>query len=54
MKNKLRRITKSKAKQLRTKYENGTLSKAERDAWWPYRLKQMRDEYYTKNKKLRN
>jgi hypothetical protein len=43
-------VSKSRAKKLKNKYENGTLTKNEQNEWWPYRLKQMRDEYYRKNR----
>jgi hypothetical protein len=39
-------MTKKREKQLKAKYAAGTLTREERDEWWPYRLKQMRDEYH--------
>lgn len=50
MRNQSRKMTKIRENQLRVKYEDGTLTRAERDEW-SYRLKQMRDEYYVKSGK---
>jgi hypothetical protein len=48
---KTKNMTKKRKKQLRKKYSVGTLTAKERDEWWPYRLKEMRDEYYKKRGK---
>jgi hypothetical protein len=42
------KMTKKREKQLKAKYAAGTLTRRERDEWWSYRLKQMRDEYHKK------
>jgi hypothetical protein len=44
-------MTRKREKQLKAKYRDGSLTKSERNEWWSYRLKQMRDEYYGKKGK---
>jgi hypothetical protein len=44
----LKGMSKSRQKEFKAKYNANTLTKSERDEWWSFRLKQMRDEYCKK------